>query len=135
MSIKKIVLVWLLILPAMVLNGIVREAVLVDAAGRGLADVASAFLGIVIILLITRPFLRRMPDPTTRALARVSAVWLILTVTFEFLFGHYVDGKSWSELGANYALWEGKLWPIVLAALVLSPFIWARWAGPDRSRP
>jgi len=125
-SLARILGVWLLILPLMVANGILRETVLVSSLGRGAADVASAAIGIAIILLVTRPFLRRAHDRSPGPLWRTSAIWLVLTVAFEFLFGHYVDGKSWVELAENYALWRGHLWPLVLASLVAAPFIWGR---------
>ena len=126
MSLPRTLGVWLLILPLMVANGIFREIVLVPALGRRPADVASAAIGIAIILLVTMPFLRRARDRSTAALARVSVIWLVLTVAFEFLFGYYVDLKSWAELVGNYAIWRGNLWPLVLASLVLAPFIWGR---------
>ena len=128
MSLARTLGVWLLILPLMVANGIFRETVLAPSLGRSAADVASAAIGIAIILLVTMPFLRRARDRSTAALARVSVIWLVLTVAFEFLFGHYVDRKSWAELAENYAIWRGNLWPLVLASLVLAPFIWGRWA-------
>ena len=56
----------------------------------------------------------------------------MLTVLFELLFGHYVDHKSWAELAANYALWNGRLWPIVLAVLAFTPFVWGRWSLEDK---
>src|SRR5918997_1781576 len=52
----------------------------------------------------------------------VGAFWLVLTVLFEFGFGRGVDGKSWSDLLADYNLAEGRLWPLVLAWLALGPF-------------
>jgi hypothetical protein len=83
-------------------------------------------IGIAIILLVTMPFLRRARERSPGELARVSAIWLVLTVAFELLFGHYVDRKSWAELAENYAIWRGNLWPLVLASLILAPFIWGR---------
>jgi hypothetical protein len=129
MTLERTLGVWLVILPLMIANGIFREAVLVPWFGRGTADLASAALGIVIILAVTRPFLRRASDRSYRALARISVLWLGLTVAFEFFFGHYVDGKPWPELLANYAIWRGNLWPLVLASLVAAPFLWGRSAG------
>ena len=126
MSLGRTLLAWSILLPLMIGNGIARESVLVPALGRGPADAASAALGIAIILLVTRPFLRRAPDASTAGLARISAIWLVLTVTFEFVFGHFVDGKSWAELAGNYAIWRGRLWPVVLASLVAAPFLWGR---------
>ena len=124
MSIRKAVWVWLLILPAMIANGIVRETVLVSSFSRTTADIMSAILGIIIILAITGLFFRRVTGISTSTLVGISLIWLVLTVAFEFIFGHYVDKKPWSELVQNYALWEGRLWPLVLLTLVLSPFIW-----------
>ena len=72
---------------------------------------------------------------TPRSLAVVSATWLVLTVAFEFLFGHYVDGKPWPALAANYQVWNGALWPFVLIALVGTPFLWARPLDPPNPSP
>jgi hypothetical protein len=120
--------------PLMIANGIVRETLLLPALGRTMADVASAGLGIAIILAVTRPFLRRATDRSTAALVRISAIWLALTVSFEFLFGHYVDGQSWADLADNYALWRGHLWPVVLASVVAAPFLWGRTGGSEAPR-
>ena len=135
MSFRRTLLVWLLILPLMVGNGVLRETLLVGWLGRRGADLASATLGVVIILSVTRPFLRRAADRSRRSLAVVSATWLILTVAFEFLFGHYVDGKPWPALAANYQVWNGALWPFVLIALVGAPFLWARPLDPPNHSP
>jgi hypothetical protein len=130
MSLKSTILVWLAVLPVMVVNGIVREAVLVRVFGRVASDILSAVFGILIVLGVTGFFLRRVSNASMATLVRTSLVWLALTVVFEFLFGHYVDKKAWSELVANYELWNGRTWPLVLAALVLSPFVWVR---PNRN--
>jgi hypothetical protein len=127
MGLGRIAGAWLLLAVLMIGNGLLREVGLVPAVGRAGADVLSAMLGIAIVLLATRPFLRPLSGAPTGALIRVSLLWLVATVAFEFLFGHYVDGKSWSELAGDYAIWRGRLWPIVLAALVLAPFVWGRW--------
>jgi hypothetical protein len=130
MSLTRIVGAWLLILPLMVANGIFREVMLVPYLGRAGADIASAIIGIAIILSISGLFLRRATDTSFGSLARISVIWLVLTVAFEFLFGHYVDGKSWAELIGNYAIWHGRLWPLVLASLALAPFLWTRYMRP-----
>ena len=68
-------------------------------------------------------------------LVRVSAILVALTVVFEFVFGHWVDEKSWAELAGNYAIWNGKLWPLVLASLAIAPFLWGRWVEPRKPAP
>lgn len=126
MSLGRTLIAWIAILPLMVANGILRETALVPALGRRAADVASAALGIAIILVITWLFIRSADIRSIGALARTSIIWLVLTVAFEFIFGHYVDRKPWSALIENYAIWRGNLWPVVLATLLAAPFIWGR---------
>jgi hypothetical protein len=36
-------------------------------------------------------------------------VWLGITVAFEFLFGHYVAKRPWSELLRDYNLFAGRV--------------------------
>ena len=122
-GIGRVLGVWVLVAVLMIANGIFRETVLVRVGSRAIADVASAALGIAIVLGATRPFLHSRQS-TTAGLLWISAMWLVMTIAFEFGFGHYVDHKSWSALVENYAIWRGRLWPVVLATFVATPFIW-----------
>jgi len=117
---------WLLVLLAMVANGTFRELVIERWLSTAAAGVVSAALGITWIQLITRPFLRRLGPISAAQCTSIAAVWLVMTVTFEFLFGHYVDGASWQELLADYNVFAGRLWPIVLASIAAAPFVWSR---------
>lgn len=133
MSIRRVLGTWLLLAVTMSANGVFRELVLRPALGSR-ADILSAVLGVAIIVLITRWLLRASAPLPVASLAFVSALLVILTVAFEFLLGHYVDRKSWSELAASYAFWRGQLWPLVLAVVALMPFLWGRrWTRPGRS--
>lgn len=133
MSIARVLAVWLLLAIAMSANGIFRELVLRPGTGPVTADILSAILGIGIIVAITGWLLRPSVRQPIAHLVRVSVLLVGLTVAFEFLFGHYVDRKSWSELAANYAFWRGRLWPLVLLTLALMPFVWGRWTASPRS--
>jgi hypothetical protein len=42
-------------------------------------------------------------------------------VAFEFGFGHYVQHDPWSELLAQYNVFAGNLWPMVLLVEFLTP--------------
>lgn len=134
MSLIKLLGLWVILAVAMIANGIVRETVLQPRFGSPLADGLSAALGIVIILVVTRPFFRPLAGATPPELLIVSGALVVLTVIFEFTFGHWVDGKSWRELAGNYAIWRGRLWPMVLLVLAASPFIWARPSNARQRR-
>jgi hypothetical protein len=53
----------------------------------------------------------------------IGLVWLALTITFEFLFGHYVAGHSWVKLLEDYNVLAGRLWVVVLIWITLAPLI------------
>jgi len=134
MSFIKLLKAWLIIVPVMIANGVFRELVLRRFVGPVIAEILSVAIGVVLIVVMTRYLLRPLAGRSAAALVRASVTLVLLTVAFEFLFGHYVDGKSWTELVANYAIWHGHLWPVVLAALAFMPFLWGRWALPDPRR-
>ena len=116
--------VWLLLVVAMVANGAFRAMVLEPRIGAAPAQVASVATGIALILLITRPFVLGLLDLSARKRTEIAGAWVALTVLFEFGFGHYAMGASWADLLANYDLLQGHLWPLVLAAVAMSPFLW-----------
>ena len=127
MPLKRLLGIWVLACGAMILNGIFREVLLVPAAGRSVADVMSAGLGVIILLALSWAFLHGPSHAmTVPQQLTVAASWLLLTVVFEFTFGHWVDGKSWQELLDNYNVSAGRLWPIVLGLFVITPFLFAR---------
>ncbi len=54
------------------------------------------------------------PDASARQALSIGAIWLILTILFEFLFGHFVMSNSWSKLFADYNLLQGRVWVLIL---------------------
>ena len=122
-------LTWLVLLVAMVAAGAFRVAVVAPRLSSFGTEVAGALLGLVVILALTRPFIRSLERPTLPTLVGIGALWLGLTVAFEFGFFHYVGGKSWESLLEQYDVGKGHLWPFVLAAVAATPFVWRRRAS------
>jgi hypothetical protein len=139
MTVMQLFRAWAIIAIVMVANGAFRELVLAPRLGSGPAEVISVVLGVIWIVLLTRVLLRRLAGRSVSELVRASVILVGLTVAFEFLFGHYVDGKSWGELAANYEIWNGRLWPVALAVVAMMPFVWGRRQLPpprsDRDSP
>ena len=124
---------WVVVLAAMTANGLLRALVLVPHLGEHQARQVSSVLGACLVTSLAGVFVRRLPDPGTAPLARVGVLWGLLTIAFEFGFGHYASGLSWAELRADYDLAGGRLWPLVLAATVAAPWLWGaavRGAAP-----
>jgi hypothetical protein len=53
--------------------------------------------------------------------------------SFDFGFGHYVDGKSWAELAREYNLTAGRVWIAILVWFVVGPVLMEKLHG-RRSR-
>jgi hypothetical protein len=122
---------WLVLLAAMFANGFVRVLVMEPRLGERLARQVSTALGVSIVILVAGTFVRARPAASRPELLRVGALWLFLTVAFEFLFGHYVAGATWGELVADYDVRQGRFWPLVLLAVLLGPWVWSL-VGPGR---
>lgn len=116
-------LMWLVLLLAMMGNGTLRVLVLQPRLGEDLARQVACLSGVGILLVLTVPFVAGAGDLGTRALFGVGALWLTLTVAFEFLFGRYVSGASWESLLADYDLRRGRLWSLVLVTVFVAPWL------------
>ena len=121
--------VWLLILVFAIVNGGLRQALLIPQLGEGWGRIAStAVLGgfIVAAAIVAMPWIGA--KGASEGL-QVGVVWTLLTLAFEFLAGHYLFGNSWEELLADYNLAKGRLWILVPLTTLMAPLLAAR----DRS--
>jgi hypothetical protein len=126
----KIVLIyavgWVGLVILAILNGALREKVY----GRFLGELAAHQLSTLIGLgLFTAYFwvltgVCRMASPG-QALV-IGALWLFLTILFEFGFGHYVMGHPWRRLRRDYNLLKGRLWLLVLIWTAVAPYVFYR---------
>ena len=77
-----------------IVNGAVREFAYKDQVGESAANQISVAPLITLLGLYFWILQRRWPLATTRDALSVGAVWVTLSVLFEFGFGHYVEGDS-----------------------------------------
>jgi hypothetical protein len=126
----------MVLLVAMMANGFVRVQVMEPRLGEVLARQVATVMGVAIVILVAGTFVRRLPHAGSADLLGVGVLWLLLTLAFEFLFGHYVMGASWPELLADYDVLAGRFWPLVLLAVLLGPWLWGLvGAQPPDERP
>jgi hypothetical protein len=104
-----------------IVNGIFRETALQKRLGERTADQTSAGSLVALLAVYFAALQRRWPIASRRRAVEIGTTWATLTVAFEFVFGHYVDGKSWDELLANYDVTEGRLWTAILLWIALGP--------------
>ncbi len=65
---------------------------------------------------------------------RLGLYWLLLTVAFEFVFGHLVMGQTWGALLHDYNVFAGRVWVFVLIWIAAAPSLVFRLQR-RRSRP
>jgi len=116
-------LLWLGLAVLGVLNGILRNALYSDILGELRAHQVSTIVLIVLIGLYTWLFsLIWKPESSMQALF-IGLIWLVLTILFEFVFGHYVIGHPWSRLFSDYNIMQGRIWSLVLLWTLVAPLV------------
>ncbi|WP_338733470.1 hypothetical protein [Mangrovimonas cancribranchiae] len=114
---------WFPMVLVAILNGLFREKVVANKFNELQAHQLSTlsmivFFGIYVWVL----FKIWQPESTNQTLL-IGLLWLVLTVIFEFLFGHYVVGHSWSKLLLDYNILKGRVWGLFLIWITVSPYV------------
>jgi len=117
--------VWLLLLIAGVTNGILRQSLLAPVLGSKAVPL-SGVTGSILILTVAFISAPWIGFERTAETWQVGLFWLVLTVIFEVVFGRLVSGNSWSQVLAAYNPLTGNLWLLVLATVLVSPYVAAR---------
>jgi hypothetical protein len=118
--------VWFGIMIIAVANGTLRVFVIVPLTGEAVGHIVSSLLLCVLVIFVASLTVRWIGAHTRRALFIAGGLWLALTLAFEFLAGHYVFGRSWEVLLANYDVLDGRVWILVLLATFLGPWLGAK---------
>lgn len=120
--------VWAAILALAIVNGGLREAILVPTLGN---TIGLALSGLLLSALIIAVSFATLPWLGVRRIAQLLAVgmgWAALTMVFEFTFGLW-QGKTWAVLFDAYKFKGGNVWPLVLLVTALAPCIGAKLRG------
>jgi hypothetical protein len=106
-----------------ILNGAIRE----NAYSRFMSELSAHQLSTVIGLFLFGFYVWFVTgifriESSTQALV-IGAMWVVMTVIFEFLFGHYVMRHPWSRLFQDYNLLKGRIWSLVLIWTAIAPYV------------
>ena len=116
-------IIWIFIAFLAVGNGIFRQKFISPKLGDYAGHVISTVILILLIFIVTFFFVRHLQTSAIKDLLMIGIFWVALTVLFEFGFGHYVVGHPWSKLLADYNIFKGRLWCLVLLNNLLAPLI------------
>jgi len=124
---------WIPGIPIAIVNGLLRNSVYTlvmnELHAHQLSAVSFAvFFGIYVWYIMKWVKLSSKKDALLLGL-----VWIFLTISFEFLFGHFVMGNSWEKLFHDYNLFAGRVWVLVLLWIALSPILF--YHLQKRTRP
>jgi hypothetical protein len=121
--------VWLVILVLANLNGAVREAWLIRPLGLVAGRALSTILLSAVVFLVTWLTIGWIGPASRGDAVRIGVLWLVLTLAFEFLIGHYVFRQPWAALLEDYDLSRGRIWVLVLLVVLTAPLLAAHLKG------
>lgn len=121
--VEKSALIWLVLIGAEIIHGILRAIVLAPLVGEFRSNQIGVFTGAAIIVAIVYLTIRWIGAAQRSEQLAVGASWLVVTVAFEVLFGRFVVGLSWERIGSDYDLLNSKLMPVGLLVLLFSPMV------------
>ena len=116
-------LVWLLLAIVAIANGIVRQSTygkfVPELAAHQISTVTAILASGLVVWFVNRIW----PIESASQALLIGACWLVMTVVFEFGFGHYVAGHSWARLVADYNLVAGRVWSLFLIWVAIMPYV------------
>lgn len=131
---KRALVAWLILIATEIIHGTVRAVFLVPVVGDFRSRQIGVLTGSLLILAIAYLLVPWFQAAERKLLISVGVLWLVLTVAFEFTFGHFVFGRSWEGLASVYDLPHGGLLLIGMAVLMLSPLIASRLRAGNVAR-
>jgi hypothetical protein len=104
-----------------ILNGVLR----VSTYGKHMPEIRahqlSSLTGMIFFGLAVWLMDSIRPIESSGQAFLIGFIWLILTILFEFGFGHFIMKHPWGKLLQDYRIDRGRLWGLVLIWIFLLP--------------
>ena len=127
----KIVLIyaasWLGMVALAIINGAIREKLYGPFMQELSAHQVSTFIALVLFGIYIGSLTRIWPIASPTQAIVIGGLWLMMTIMFEFIFGHFVMGHPWGKLLADYNLIKGRVWVLVLVWTASAPYVFYRF--------
>lgn len=114
---------WVPLVFIAIANGLFREKFFANRLKELQAHQASTVTLIILFGIYIWIVLRIWKPESAQQATFIGLIWLVLTVAFEFLFGHYVAGHSWGRLFNDYNILAGRVWILILIWVAIAPYI------------
>jgi hypothetical protein len=116
---------WLIFAAIATAAGIARETWLVPRIGELPAHQLGTLLVCLAFLVVIAIFVNRTRPSSSEAVT-IGVSWVVAAVAFEFGFGHFVDGLSWTRLLSDYDFTRGRLLLLLWLTVAGGPFALSR---------
>jgi hypothetical protein len=117
------ILAWIPMVFIAIANGIARDKGYKQYFKELHAHQLSTLTGIVLFTAYTWLVSLRWPLESSGQALTVGVIWFFLTIIFEIVFGHYVAKFTWRRLAMDYNLLQGRVWVVLLAWLIVLPYV------------
>lgn len=118
---------WFFLLIMVILNALLREKYYKNKIGDLRAHQLSSMIFILIIFATAYAMLNFLGlEYTFKDLIIAGIIWFSATITFEFIFGHYIMKHSWETLFQDYNILNGRVWILVLIAELIGPILMSK---------
>ena len=104
-------------------NGGLRAAILIPRFGEQAGHVLSTVILCVIIVTVSWLSMPWLAPRDRGDALRIGTMWILLTLAFEFLAGHYLFRVSWDRILADYDIARGRVWPLVPLTTFIAPLL------------
>ena len=122
---KKSILIWLSIIPIAILNGALREKILISWLGERCAEPVSGIILCLLIFIVSLVAIPRLGKGESRTYLKMGILWIVLTIIFETTFG-LATGNNFGELLNAYNITTGNLWLFVVVFIGVAPWLIAK---------
>lgn len=119
-------LAWLPMVPIAVANGVLRDLWYAKRISEPHAHQISTVSALVLLGVYMWSVMRVWPAATSEQALAVGAMWLVMTLAFEFLFGHFVARQPWRRLLHDYNLFAGRVWLLIPLWVAVAPYLFFR---------
>ena len=119
-------LAWIGLAVVAIANGVLRVKGYAPYMSELAAHQISTFVGIGLFGVFFWFLTGFFPLASSRQALALGVLWLVMTISFEFIFGHFVAGHSWTKVFADYNIFEGRLWILILLWTTFGPYIFYR---------
>lgn len=116
-------LAWLPMVALAIGNAAFREGFLIKRLSELRAHQVSTLTCGLLLGVYMGIVFRMAPLDSPTSAATVGATWLLLTLAFEFLAGHYLFKNPWTKILHDYNLRAGRVWPLLLLWILFFPYI------------